>query len=87
MNATWARAAECVRLMAPRTAVALLVISAIGAGHAAEHHKAADIDAARLSNAERDSANWLSYGRTYSEQRYSPLSQITADNAAKLFRF
>src|SRR5215510_1915886 len=84
MNATWARAAKCVRLMAPRTAVALLGISAVGASHAAEHRKAADIDAGRLSNAERDSANWLSYGRTYSEQRFSPLTQINPDNAAKL---
>lgn len=29
-------------------------------------------------------ADWLSYGRTYAEQRFSPLDQINADNAGKL---
>jgi PQQ-dependent dehydrogenase (methanol/ethanol family) len=29
-----------------------------------------------LTNAEQDSSNWLSYGRTYSEQRFSPLDGI-----------
>ena len=31
-----------------------------------------------------DGANWLSYGRTYDEQRFSPLDQIAADNVANL---
>jgi alcohol dehydrogenase (cytochrome c)/quinohemoprotein ethanol dehydrogenase len=42
------------------------------------------VDDARIVNAERDPANWLTYGRTYSEQRYSPLRQITVDNAKQL---
>jgi len=42
------------------------------------------VDAKRIANAEHDGANWLTYGRTYSEQRYSPLTQITADNAGHL---
>ncbi len=29
-------------------------------------------------------ANWLSYGRTYSEQRYSPLAEIDTSNVSKL---
>ena len=29
-------------------------------------------------------ANWLSYGRTYSEQRFSPLAQIDTKTVAKL---
>ena len=41
---------------------------------------AADVDAARLVGADKDPANWMTYGRTYSEQRFSPLAQITADN-------
>jgi glucose dehydrogenase len=44
----------------------------------------AEVDAARLTKADQDAANWLSYGRTYSEQRFSPLARITADNAKKL---
>ena len=34
----------------------------------------ADVDGARIIAA--DPANWLSHGRTYDEQRYSPLKQV-----------
>jgi len=44
----------------------------------------AAVDSARMNNADGDAANWLSYGRTYSEQRFSPLTRITADNAKQL---
>ena len=44
----------------------------------------ANVDASRLNKADRDAANWLSYGRTYGEQRFSPLARITADNAKQL---
>ncbi len=43
---------------------------------------AANVDGARISRAEAGA--WLSHGRTYSEQRFSPLSQINAGNAADL---
>lgn len=33
---------------------------------------------------EKDGKNWLAYGRTYSEQRFSPLEQISADNVKEL---
>ncbi len=33
---------------------------------------------------ESQGANWLSYGRTYSEQRFSPLDQINANNVGNL---
>jgi len=39
---------------------------------------------ARLRGADRDTANWLSHGRTYSEQRHSPLSQIDSENVSQL---
>jgi alcohol dehydrogenase (cytochrome c)/quinohemoprotein ethanol dehydrogenase len=45
---------------------------------------AANVDGPRISQADKDAANWPTYGRTYSEQRYSPLSKITADNAKRL---
>ncbi len=45
---------------------------------------AANVDAARLTDADRDARNWMSYGRTYSEQRFSPLARIDASNAAQL---
>ena len=34
------------------------------------------VDAGRIINADAEPGNWLSNGRTYSEQRYSPLDQI-----------
>jgi quinohemoprotein ethanol dehydrogenase len=39
----------------------------------ARHH---EVDDAALRAADADSANWITYGRTYSEQRFSPLKQI-----------
>ncbi len=38
----------------------------------------------RIANADKETGNWLSYGRSYDEQRYSPLAQINADNVAGL---
>jgi PQQ-dependent dehydrogenase (methanol/ethanol family) len=46
--------------------------------------KAADVDDARITNADRDPGNWMSYGRTYSEQRFSPLKDINDHNVARL---
>ena len=37
-----------------------------------------------LVEADRDPANWMMYGRTYSEQRYSPLGQINDRNVGSL---
>ncbi len=45
---------------------------------------AAAVDSARLLAADEDTANWLTYGRTYSEQRYSPLKQVNADSVADM---
>lgn len=42
------------------------------------------IDAARLVGADADAANWITHGRTYSEQRYSPLDQVNAQNVGEL---
>jgi quinohemoprotein ethanol dehydrogenase len=43
----------------------------------------AEFDAAELDN-EQNGKNWLAHGRTHSEQRYSPLDEINADNISKL---
>ncbi|HAT26733.1 MAG TPA: PQQ-dependent dehydrogenase, methanol/ethanol family, partial [Gammaproteobacteria bacterium] len=37
------------------------------------------IDDARINNADSEPGNWLAYGRTYEEQRFSPLKQINKD--------
>lgn len=44
----------------------------------------AAVDAVRLTNADNDTANWMTYGRTYSEQRFSPLKQIDTQNISQL---
>jgi PQQ-dependent dehydrogenase (methanol/ethanol family) len=41
---------------------------------------AADVNAAAIEAADQRPGVWLTHGRTYSEQRYSPLKQITGDN-------
>jgi PQQ-dependent dehydrogenase (methanol/ethanol family) len=44
----------------------------------------ANVDASRLINADQQPGNWMSYGRTYSEQRFSPLKQINDQNVGQL---
>lgn len=47
-------------------------------------HAAASIDDHRLLKAGEDHSNWLSYGRDYTNQRYSPLARINRANVRKL---
>ena len=56
-----------------RTLAALLVVAAASLE--------AQVSYERILNADREPHNWLSYSRTPMNQRFSPLSQITADNA------
>ncbi len=42
------------------------------------------VTAERIIAADREPQNWLAHGRTYDEQRYSPLDQINAGNVGKL---
>ena len=44
----------------------------------------ADVSAERLINADSDPGQWMAHGRTYSEQRFSPLDNITTDNIERL---
>jgi quinohemoprotein ethanol dehydrogenase len=46
--------------------------------------QAGPVDAARLRAAESDAANWLTDGRGYSAQRFSPLTQINDGNVGRL---
>ena len=45
---------------------------------------AAQVDQAAIIASKQDGSQWLSHGRTYDEQRFSPLDQITAKNTDKL---
>ena len=40
----------------------------------------ANVDARRLIAADKEPGNWMSHGRTYGEQRFSPLAQVNARN-------
>ena len=62
------------RLVALATFVAQLALTA---------HAATTVNDATLGD-EADGRNWLAFGRTYSEQRFSPLDQINAGNVNKL---
>jgi quinohemoprotein ethanol dehydrogenase len=63
-------------------AVLLLGMTWMGAG--AAQVAAKPVDGARIANADAEPGNWLTYGRTYSEQRFSPLAGINDKNAKQL---
>jgi alcohol dehydrogenase (cytochrome c)/quinohemoprotein ethanol dehydrogenase len=42
------------------------------------------VGAEQLLTADADGANWISHGRTYSEQRFSPLDKVNAENVGDL---
>jgi quinohemoprotein ethanol dehydrogenase len=44
----------------------------------------AAVDTARMNAADQEPGNWMSTGRTYNEQHFSPLDKITADNVKQL---
>ena len=46
--------------------------------------KPADVNESRLLSADREPGNWMTYGRTYDEQRFSPLNQINNQNVSQL---
>jgi quinohemoprotein ethanol dehydrogenase len=45
---------------------------------------AANVDAMRIGNVDSEPGNWVTYGRSYSEQRFSPLTRITTTNVKQL---
>jgi quinohemoprotein ethanol dehydrogenase len=59
--------------------VALLALALVSCGR-----RDAGVDDARLVKAGEDTADWLMYGRTYEDQRYSPLEQINEQTIGRL---
>jgi quinohemoprotein ethanol dehydrogenase len=51
---------------------------------AANKTMVAAVDAKRLLGADNEPGNWMSHGRTYSEQRHSPLTVVNRDNVKDL---
>ena len=66
------------RLLLPLLA-ALFVVAGCDRGSGVQN-----IDEERLVHADSDTANWLTYGRTLNEQRFSPLNQINEHNVNQL---
>jgi quinohemoprotein ethanol dehydrogenase len=46
--------------------------------------KRAAVDGERLVSADKEPGNWMSYGRTYGEEHFSPLKQINDQNVSQL---
>ena len=42
------------------------------------------LDDSRLRNTDQETSNWLMYGRTYDDHRFSPLNQINEQTVGKL---
>ncbi len=71
--------------------IAGMVCAACGCGsrvkeaaHMGPNSKPADVDGPRIENADHEPANWMTHGRTYNEQRFSPLKQIDDRNVGQL---
>ncbi len=67
-------------MMKTRIVIALVIALVTGTLEA----QPASVDQDRLLNADADIGNWLTYGRTYQEQRFSPLDQINDKNIDQL---
>ena len=66
------------------TGLALGLSAALLGQGCASKRPPADIDTRRIVHADREPGNWLSVGRTYDEQRFSPLREINEHNVGKL---
>jgi quinohemoprotein ethanol dehydrogenase len=64
--------------------VALFSLTALTGCGGGAGGKSAAVDDARLLAGDADGANWLSYGRTYDEQRFSPLTEVNDANVTQL---
>jgi quinohemoprotein ethanol dehydrogenase len=71
-------------MMKFKTLVALAALASLSGCGAAPGGKNANVDDARLLKADSDADNWLSYGRTQDEQRFSPLTDVNDSNVSKL---
>jgi quinohemoprotein ethanol dehydrogenase len=71
-------------LAGPLAIRSLALVLAVATLSACERGGSRDLDDAAPRNADADTAEWLTYGRTYSEQRHSPLNQIDEASVPRL---
>ncbi|MXO58473.1 PQQ-dependent dehydrogenase, methanol/ethanol family [Altererythrobacter salegens] len=71
-----------------RLALAAALLTLAGCDLPADYYggtpEAGAIDDDRMLAADSDADNWLGHGRTYAEQRFSPLDQVNVDNVGQL---
>ncbi len=65
-------------------AAGVLAAAALGLAGMDAGRRPADVDGARIAAADREPGNWMSTGRTYNEEHFSPLTQINDKTAGKL---
>jgi len=65
-------------------AIALCTAGTAAPASAGSAGGAATVDGARVAAADAEPQNWLAHGRTYDEQRFSPLTQINDKNVKDL---
>lgn len=75
------KVAFCVN---PKAVFFAAALALAGCAQDAGEPKAGDVTEERLLAAESDPDNWLSHGRTYAEQRFSPLDDINDGNIGDL---
>jgi len=77
----------CTSIRMPLLGIAILSVASftvLGCQPRGSQHATREITDARLQMANQDTTNWLTHGRTYSEQRFSPLTQINEGNVQRL---
>ena len=79
-----ARVAASRRALLPGATVAALLACGDAARELELLGGAHSVDDARLESAETDADNWLTNGRTYREQRHSPLDRIDEETVGRL---
>jgi quinohemoprotein ethanol dehydrogenase len=65
------------------TALAV-ALAAVGLGACKPSRPPADVDTPRIQAADQEPGNWMTTGRTYDEQRFSPLADINQGNVKEL---
>jgi len=72
------------RAAAGMAGLAAVLLTSLAATPAVPADSARAVDGKALLGAADDRAEWLTYGRTYDEQRFSPLAQIDTGNVKNL---
>jgi len=60
------------------------VVICVGCKSRPQSEPAAGVNGERIVNADHEPQNWLTHGRSYNEQRFSPLKRITDQNVSQL---